>query len=52
MVNYFVESGEMTQADAEAYFNLESYMLQATVGNAVMFVITSAVVVFFLKSKT
>lgn len=51
VINYTVESGEMSQIDAEAYFNLESYMLQATVGAAVMGLITSAVVAFFLKSK-
>ena len=51
VINFVVESRKMTQADAEAYFNLENYMLQASVGAAVMGQITSAVVVFFLKSK-
>jgi hypothetical protein len=51
VIDYTVESGEMSQADAEAYFNLENYLLQATVGSAVMGLITSAVVAFFLKSK-
>jgi hypothetical protein len=41
----------MSQADADAYFNLESYMLQATIGTAVMGLITSGVFAFFLKSK-
>ncbi len=51
VIDYTVESGEMSQTDAEAYFNLENYLLQATVGAAVMGLITSAVVAFFLKSK-
>jgi hypothetical protein len=51
VINYVVESGKMTQTDAEAYFNLKSYMIQATVGAAIMGVITSAVVAFFLKSR-
>jgi hypothetical protein len=52
VIDYTVESGEMSQTDAEAYFNLENYLLQATVGAAVMGLITSAVVAFFLKSKS
>lgn len=51
VIDYTVESGEMSQTDADAYYNLESYMFQATVGAAVMGLITSAVVAFFLKSK-
>ncbi|MHA7131613.1 DUF4199 domain-containing protein [Algoriphagus namhaensis] len=49
--NYSVEIGKLTQEEAEAYFNLDSYMLQATVGAFVMGVITSAIVAFFVKSK-
>jgi len=51
VIDYTVESGEMSQVDAEAYFNLENYLLQAKVGAAVMGLITSVVVAFFLKSK-
>lgn len=51
VITYVVESGKMTQTDAEAYFNLKSYLFQAIVGAALMGVLTSAVVAFFLKSK-
>jgi hypothetical protein len=51
VINYAVESGEMSQTDAEAYFNLESYMLQSTIGAAIMGVITAAIIAFFVKSK-
>jgi len=52
VIAYAVESGRMTGADAEAYFNLKSYMIQATVGAGIMGAITAAVVAFFVKSKS
>jgi hypothetical protein len=51
IIEHAVSSGKMIKEDAEAYFNLNSYMLQATIGAAIMGVITSAVVAFFVKSK-
>lgn len=52
VIEYAVSSGTMTQTDAEAYFNLKSYMVQSLIGAAIMGIITSAVVAFFTKSKT
>ncbi|MEX1221215.1 MAG: DUF4199 domain-containing protein [Idiomarina sp.] len=44
-----VQTENMTQAQAEAYFSLSSYYMQAFIGAVVMGVITSAVVAFFVK---
>jgi len=51
IIAFSVEKGRMTQEQAEAYFNLKSYIIQATFGPLVMGVVTSAAVAWFLKSK-
>ncbi len=51
VILYSVSQGEMTQEEAEAYFNLKSYMIQATIGALIMGILTSAIVAFFVKSK-
>ncbi|MEN2281905.1 DUF4199 domain-containing protein [Algoriphagus sp. SE2] len=51
IIAYSVSSGTLTQEEAEAWFNLKSYMIQATIGAMVMGVITSAIVAIFTKSK-
>lgn len=52
VIDYSVSSGQMEQSAAEDYFNLKSYMMQSVIGAAVMGLITSAVVAFFVKSKS
>ena len=52
VIEYAVSSGTMTQPDAEAYFNLKSFMVQSVIGAAVMGIITSAVVALFTQTKT
>jgi len=52
IITYSVESGAMTQEAADEYFNLKSYMIQATIGAAVLGLVTSAIVAFFTKSKS
>ena len=52
VIEYAVSSGTMTQPDAEAYFNLKSYMVQSLIGAAIMGIITSAVVALFTQTKT
>jgi hypothetical protein len=47
-----VRTGHMTQEAAESYFNIRSYIIQGIVGAPVMGIVTSAVVAFFVKSKT
>jgi len=42
----------MNLENAQAYFNLKSYMIQSAFGALAMGVVTAAVVAFFMKSKT
>lgn len=51
VIKYSVEHKLMTQQNAESYFNLNSYIIQATVGSAVMGSLTAAIVAFFARSK-
>lgn len=51
MVEFAVRSGNMTEAQALAYFSLQSYMMQAVIGAVAMGVITSAVVAFFVRNQ-
>lgn len=51
VIEYSVSSGELTQQEAEDWFNLKSYFIQATIGALIMGVITSAIVAIFIKSK-
>lgn len=51
MIQYSVENNRMNRNDAEALFNLKSYIIQAASGALVMGVVTSAVVAWFVKSK-
>ena len=48
-IAYSVENGHMTQGDAEANFNLQNYIMMATVGALMMGILTSAIVAFFVK---
>jgi len=52
VIKYSLEHKLMSQENAESYFNLKSYMIQVTVGSAVMGAVTSLIVAFFTKSKT
>jgi len=51
IIAYSVEIKAMNQEQAEAYFNLKSYIIQATFGALVMGVVTSAAVAWILKTK-
>ncbi len=48
-IRYVVDSRKMEQAEAEKYFNLQSYILQALIGTPVMGIITTAIVAIFTK---
>jgi len=51
-IAYSLETGyHKTLEEAERFFNLKSYLLQATFGAFFMGVLTSAVVAFFVRSK-
>ena len=51
VIEYAVRSGAMTQPNAEAYFNLKSYMVQSVIGAAIMGILTSAVIALFTQSR-
>jgi len=50
ITEHTVAIGSMSREDAEAYFSLKSYLIQATFGALVMGVVTSAIVAWFVKS--
>jgi hypothetical protein len=52
MIEYTVNQGQMTREEAEANFNLNSYIFQSTVGSAAMGLVTTAIVSIFTKTKT
>lgn len=52
IIRLSVEKGMMSQEEAESYFNLKSYVQQSLIFAAFMGFITSAVVAFFVKSKS
>lgn len=51
VANYSVSSGQMEPQAASDYFNLKNYIAQSMIGAAIMGVITSALVAFFVRSK-
>ena len=51
MIAYAVENEKMTQAAAEAYFNLKSYIIQSTIFAPVAGIVTSAIVALFVRNK-
>jgi hypothetical protein len=52
VIKYSVESGLQIRVEAEEYFNLKNYIVQSTIGAPLMGIVTSAIVAFFLKSKS
>ena len=51
MIDYAVDKGKMSQPEAEAYFNLKSYIMQGLIGAPVMGLITTAIVAIFTRKK-
>lgn len=53
VIAHSVETGfHSSLEEAEAYFNLENYIFQSFVGAIIMGVITSAIVAFFVRTKS
>lgn len=50
-IQYAVSSGKMNQTDAEAFFNLKSYLVQVVIGTPLMGLVTTLIVAFFTRSK-
>jgi len=51
VIAYTVAAGSMSKEAAQAYFNLNSYMVQAAFGSLAMGIVTAAIVSLFLKTK-
>jgi len=53
VIQYSVETGyHKSIVDAEAQFNLKSYIIQSTVGALVMGIVTTAIVAIFTRKKS
>jgi hypothetical protein len=53
VIKYSIETGyHKNIADAEAQFNLKSYIIQSTFGSLIMGIVTSAIVAIFTKKKS
>lgn len=50
-IQYSVSKGMMTLENAEAYFNLQNYIIQGLIGAPIMGIITSAIVAIFTRKK-
>jgi hypothetical protein len=51
IIKYAVDHKVQTQAQAEGYFSIKSYILQGIFGGLSMGVITAAIVAYFLKNE-
>jgi len=52
VIEYSIESGfHSSLEEAEAYFNLNKYMVQSVIGALIMGIITSGIVAFFVRTK-
>jgi uncharacterized membrane protein len=49
---YAVESEQMTRGEAETYFTLQNYLMQAAVGALGLGLVTSAIVAIFTKKSS
>ncbi len=50
-IKYAVDNKLMAQAEADAFFNLNNYIIQGLYGAIIMGIITTAIVGFFVKTK-
>lgn len=51
MIAYTVTQGKMSQEEAEAYFNLRSYITQVLIGTPVMGIVTTLIVAIFTRRR-
>ena len=51
IIAYSVEAGQMTQSEAEAYFNLNNYMMIVLYSTPVMGIITTFIVAIFTRRQ-
>jgi hypothetical protein len=51
VIDYSVTTGQMTQEEAEAFFNTKSYIIQSTIFTPVMGIVTTLIVGLFVKKN-
>ena len=51
IIEYTVSSGQMTQEEAKAYFNLENYIYQSVIFAPIVGTITTLIVAIFTKKN-
>jgi Protein of unknown function (DUF4199) len=51
-INYAVQNGHQTREQAELYFSLKSYILQASLGGLVMGAITTLILAAIMRART
>ncbi len=52
VIEYTVSQGEMSQFEAEEFFNLKSYIYQVLIATPIMGIITTAIVAIFTKKSS
>jgi len=50
-IQHAVTSGNLSQPEAEAYFNLKNYLIQVVIGTPVMGIVTTLIVALFTQRK-
>jgi hypothetical protein len=51
IIEYSVQKGELTRAQAEDFFSLKNYIVQGLIGSPVMGLLTTAIVALFTRKK-
>ena len=51
IINYTVSEGQMTQTEAENFFNLKSYISQVIIATPIMGIVTTAIVAIFTRKN-
>lgn len=52
VIKYVVEDRRMTLVEAQNHFNMKNFIIQSTIGTAIMGIITTAVVAFFFRTRS
>lgn len=51
MIAHTVEQGQMTQTEAEEYFNMKNYIIQSLIFTPIAGIVTTAIVMIFIKKN-
>lgn len=50
-IEYSVSENMMSRSDAEAFFNMKSYLIQTVIGTPIMGIVTTLIVAIFTRKK-